>query len=62
MEDKKTQQRPNQHNKPYQPRRNFGQEIDEFKKMVKNVKQQVRQLDEHEKTVDDMIGKKLLLN
>ena len=57
----KSQQRPNQYNKPYQPKRNFAQEIDELKKMVKNAKQQVRQLDEQEKNVEEMIDKEITL-
>ncbi len=54
MEDKKIQVKPRY---PSQPKRNFAQEIDDLKKMVKNVKQQIRQLGKNEKLVDNMIDK-----
>ncbi len=62
MSEKKIHIKPkSQQGNPQQFRRNFGQEIDDLKKMVKNIKQQIKQLGEHEKDVEHMINKEITL-
>ena len=58
MSEKRIQVKPRY---PGPPKRNFGKEIDEVKKLVKNVKQQIWQLTEHEKSIENMINKEITL-
>ncbi len=47
--------------KPDQSKRNLAKEFDELKKMIKNLKQQIQQMEAKEKFVDGMIDKEITI-